>query len=138
MNANTANNDNLIYPDLSYKIVGMCYKIQNDLGRYCLEAQYANALEKELKLAGINYEREKYIPVKINKENVGKNWADFVIEDKIIIELKAKPFVERDDYYQARRYLKLNNLKLGLIINFQSKYLKPKRILNSQYSQKLA
>ncbi|MBI4159653.1 GxxExxY protein [Candidatus Wolfebacteria bacterium] len=69
---------------------------------------------------------------------IGKNWIDFIIDDKIVVDLKAKPFITRDDYYQMQRYLRLENLKLGLIINFQSKYLRPKRILNSQYSHILA
>ena len=62
---------------------------------------------------------------------------DFIIEDKIIIELKAKPFITKNDYYQTRRYLELLNLELGIIVDFRQKYLKPKRILNPKYSEHL-
>jgi len=137
MDADTANKK-IIYPELSYKIVGLCYRVQNNLGRFCRELQYAKALENELKSAKIRYEREKHLPLKTDNENIGSNWADFIVENKLVLELKAKPFIERNDYYQVQRYLRLKNLKLGLIINFQNKYLKPKRVLNSQYSQKLA
>ncbi|HDH31199.1 MAG TPA: GxxExxY protein [Candidatus Wolfebacteria bacterium] len=133
MNANIANK--IVYLELSYKIVGVSYKIQNELGRFCTEKQYANTFENELKKLKIIYKREKYLPIQINNKNMGKNWADFIIEEKVVIDLKAKPYIERSDYYQMQRYLNLANIKLGLIINFQNKYLKPKRVLNSQYSQ---
>jgi GxxExxY protein len=134
MSANTANK--IVYPELSFKLTGIAFKIQNEYGRFYTEKQYAAAFEKELGKAGIKYEREKYLPVKMREDGtIGKNRVDFVIEDRVAVDLKAKPFVERKDYYQMQRYLNLMNLKLGLIINFQSKYLRPKRILNSQYSQ---
>ena len=132
-NANTANK--IIYPALSYKIVGIGYRVQNSLGRFCREFQYARAFEEELKNEGLTYQREKYLPLQKDDKTIGKNWVDFVIEDKIAVDLKAKTFVDRNDYYQMQRYLKLCNLKLGLIINLQNKYLKPKRVLNSRYSQ---
>lgn len=135
--ANTANtaNEKIVYPELSYEIVGVAFKTQNSLGRFCTEKQYASAFEKELQRAGLKYTREAYLPAIVVGQLVGKNWADFIIETKIVVDLKAKSFVERADYYQMQRYLNLTNIKLGLIINFQSKYLKPKRVLNSQYSQ---
>jgi GxxExxY protein len=136
-NANTANTANkIVHSKLSFKLTGIAFKIQNEHGRFCTEKQYAAAFEEELGKADIKYEREKYLPVKIQEDSIiGKNWVDFVIEGIVAVDLKAKPFVERKDYYQMQRYLNLMNLKLGLIINFQSKYLKPKRILNSRYSQ---
>jgi len=135
ISANTSNTANkIVYPELSYQLTGIAYKIQNELGRFCTEKQYANAFEKELKRLKISYERERYLPTLMGGENIGKNWVDFVIAGTIAVDLKEKPYIERSDYYQMQRYLNLVNLKLGLIINFQNKYLKPKRILNSQYS----
>src|SRR3989344_879046 len=58
------------------------------------------------------------------------NFVDFIIEDKIVLELKAKPFTDKEDYYQLRRYLHNAKVKLGLLVNFRDRYLKPKRILN--------
>lgn len=57
------------------------------------------------------------------------NIADFLIENKIIIEAKAKQFILKDDYYQIQRYLQASNIKLGLLVNFRNKYIKPKRII---------
>ncbi|MBI4034059.1 MAG: GxxExxY protein [Candidatus Brennerbacteria bacterium] len=140
MNANNANaaNNKVVYPRISYELTGISFKVQNGLGRFCTEKQYASAFEKELKRKGIKYEREHYVTTNFEGEAVGKNWIDFLVnceEGWIIVDLKAKPFIERKDYYQTQRYLELKNIKLGLIINFQNKYLRPKRVLNSRYSQ---
>jgi GxxExxY protein len=80
----------LIYPDLSYEITGALFKVQNNLGRFCNEKQYADAIEQELKVRKIKYEREKILPPSFEAETQGRNRIDFVIEDKIILEIKAK------------------------------------------------
>ena len=126
--------DKLIYKDLSYDITGILFKVHNNLGRYCNEQQYGDALEHLLKESGIHYKREQILPVAFEGEKPGRNKADFVNEEKIIVELKAKRLLEKDDYYQVQRYLHAFNKKLGLLINFRDKYLKVKRILNSQGS----
>ena len=58
------------------------------------------------------------------------NIVDFIIDGKILIDLKAKRFITKEDYYQMLRYLKSSGLKLGLVVNFRGTYLKPKRIIN--------
>jgi len=117
----------IIYPELSYKINGILFGVHNNLGRYCKEKQYQDFLEELLIRNKLNFEREKEIPI---SENVCGNRADFVIDNKIIIECKAKSVVTKDDYYQLLRYLKASNMKLGLLVNFRNKYLKAKRIAN--------
>lgn len=117
----------LIYPDLSYKIVGVLFKAHNQLGRYCKEKQYQNLIEQLLKQGGLDYEREKKIPF---SDEIGGNQADFIIEDKIILECKARSFIKKEDYYQVMRYLKPSKKKLALIVNFRNKHLRPKRIAN--------
>ncbi len=125
-------NKNLIYPELSYIICGLCYHIHNKHGRYKNEKQYADLLEVLLKENEIKYEREKALPASFNGEKHRRNIPDFIVEDKIIIELKAKPFTTKEDYFQLRRYLSSRDKELGLIINFRQKYLYPKRILNQK------
>lgn len=121
----------LIYPDLSYEITGLLFEVHNELGRYCNEKQCGDLFEIKLKNNNIKYQREYKIKKLFNSELPGRNIADFLIEYKIIIEFKCKRVIERNNYYQVRRYLEAADKKLGLIVNFREKYLKPKRILNS-------
>ncbi|NCO44728.1 GxxExxY protein [Candidatus Wolfebacteria bacterium] len=124
----------LIYPDLSYKINGVFFMVHNELGRYCNEKQYADALESGFKKLNIVYEREKILPISFDGEVEGRNKVDFVIENKIIIEIKAKNVLSREEYYQIMRYLRAFNKKLGLLVNFRDRYLRPKRILKNSAS----
>ena len=122
----------IIYKDLSYDINKLLFETHNELGKYCNEKQYGDLLEKKLKENNIKYEREKNIPISFDGEKPNRNRIDFIIEDKIIIELKCRRIIGREEYYQTQRYLKAFGKKLGLIVNFRDKYLKPKRILNSE------
>lgn len=121
----------LIYEDLSYKIRGILYKTHNELGKYCNEKQYCDLLENILKKNNLKYEREKILPKMFEEEEKGRNKIDFLIEDQIILEIKAKRMLLKEDYFQLKRYLVALNKKLGILVNFRSQYLNPKRILNS-------
>lgn len=139
MYANAANmqmvKDELIFPELSYKINGLLFSVHNELGRYCNEKQYGDYLEELLKKATIKYQREFIVPPSFEGEIPGRNRVDFIIDNKIVLEMKSKRFVEREDYYQVKRYLTALNRKLGLLVNFRQKFLQPKRILNSRVSE---
>ena len=123
---------NVLYPELSYKICGLCFKIHNELGRFCNELQYADALENLFKTEKIEYERETPLPASFEGENERRNIPDFTIQKTIILDLKAKRIISKDDYYQMRRYLTAFNKELGLIVNFREYYLSPKRVLNKE------
>lgn len=116
----------IIHKELSYKIVGLLYKTHDALGRFAKESHYGDFLEKLFRENHISYEREKVLSVESFK-----NKADFIIENKMILELKVRPVISREDYYQVQRYLRASDLKLGLIVNFRHKYLNSKRIINS-------
>ncbi|MFQ5865793.1 MAG: GxxExxY protein [bacterium] len=123
MNTNKTNvKGKLIYPELSYKITGICFDVHNELGRYSREKQYCDLLERKLKEANLHYEREYAVGDTGNR-------VDFLIENKIILEAKARDFIIKDDYYQIQRYLQSLDKKLGLLVNFRNRYLKPKRIV---------
>ena len=120
-----------IYHELSYKICGVLFAVHNELGRFRNEKQYGDAVENYFKLYEVKYERELILPKSFEGESEGRNKIDFLVENKIVLELKAKRLVDRIDYYQVKRYLTSLNKKLGLLVNFQDKFLRPKRILNS-------
>ena len=122
----------LIEKELSYKIVGLLYKVHRQLDRYCRERQYGDLFEQLLKDEKIKYSREHPIEIAGRKSN----FTDFYIKSIILLDLKNKPFITKDDYYQMRRYLEILGKELGLIVNFRNKYLKPKRILNTRMYHK--
>ena len=121
---------NILHPELSYKICGFLFSIHNKLGRYRNEKQYGDALENLLKENKVNFLREKSLPVSFIGEEERRNIPDFIIEDKIIIDLKAKRLTTKEDYFQMKRYLASYNKELGLLVNFRQKYIYPKRVVN--------
>ncbi|MEI8123730.1 MAG: GxxExxY protein [bacterium] len=115
-------NSNLIYPELSYIITGILFSVHNEIGMYGREKQYCDLIEKKLKEIKLPHKRELSI------SNTG-NILDFVIDEKIILELKSVNTVTKEYYRQIQNYLQQTNIKLGLLVNFRSKYLKPLRIV---------
>ncbi len=135
MNNKKLHRNDILYPELSYKITGICFDVQNELGRYLNEKQYGDYLETLFAENGINYEREKVLPQAFDGEKARRNILDFIIEDCIVLELKTKMFITKQDYYQVQRYLNSYNKKLGLIVNFRQRYIKPRRVLNLNYKK---
>ena len=121
----------LVYQELSYQINGILFAVHNERGRFCNEQQYADAVEGHLKKLSIPYEREKVLPPSFEAEREGRNRVDFLIAEKIILEIKAKRFLNRSDYYQVKRYTTALDKKLGVLVNFRARSIYPKRILNS-------
>lgn len=120
----------ILYPELSYQIIGIAFDVHNELGQFAREKQYADLLEKKLREIGLNYKRELRI-------GDSGNIADFVVgsNNEILLELKTTRVVIRDHFRQIQNYLQVTGIDLGIIINFSDKYLKPKRVLRiSTYS----
>ncbi len=120
----------LIYKDESFDIIGMCMEVHNNLGPGFLEIVYKDALEWEFRKAHIPFEREKMYVV--NYKNIilpHKFFADFVVFDKIILEVKAVSGITDEFVARAINYLKVSNNKLALIVNFGEMKLKYKRIV---------
>ncbi len=130
-NTRISNSDaKVIYPELSYTLNGIFYRVQNKLGRFCKEKQYSDAIEMELKYQNLEYKRETRLPQIYDGRDLGGNTADFVVMGKILIEVKAKTFITREDFLQTLRYIKAANLRLGPLVNFRSRYLRIRRLLN--------
>lgn len=123
---NRANTAQLIYPELSYTVTGACFAVHNELGPYAKEKQYGDLLETKLQERGIAYAREYRIA------DTG-NHVDFLIEGKIILELKAKRLLTKEDYFQTQRYLQESGIKLAFLLNFRNKYIKPVRIVRIEH-----
>jgi len=123
----------LVHEDLTYKINGVCFRVHRKLGRFCRERQYCNELGKLLQESGLSFERE-YLLSKLEEYSPKGNRVDFLIEGCVILEVKAKKFITKNDYFQMLRYLEAANLQLGIIVNFRNTYLKPKRIINSKFN----
>lgn len=132
MRTNDTNDTNkIIYPELSYTLNGICFDVHNDVGRFAKEKHYGDALEKRLIELRIPYQRELAVP------NTGDR-IDFLIGGKIILELKAKRIVTKLDYYQLQRYLQVFDVRLGILVNFRSQYLKPYRVVRIDTNRKPA
>lgn len=117
-------NNTVLYPELSYRLVGLVFDTHNELGRFAREKQYADSLEQKLKVTNIQYQREYRI-------GDSGNIVDFLISgsEEVLLELKTVRFLNRAHFRQMQNYLQQTQIKLGLLINFSDKNLSPKRIL---------
>jgi len=120
----------LVFPEISYKLIGLAFEVYNELGFGYKEKYYQQAYEKLLIRDKIEYQRELYANVKFQDQDLAKIYLDFLIENKVILELKAKDRFLISNIKQVHTYLKAKKLKLGLIINFTKSGIKHKRILN--------
>lgn len=111
----------MLYQDLSDKIIKCFYEVYNILGYGFLEKVYESALFNELKISGLNCERQKKIDVYYKATLVGEYYADIIVEDKIILELKAAEAICEEHEFQLINYLKATNVEVGLLLNFGKK-----------------
>ena len=120
----------LLYPKESYKITGALYEVHKELGPGLLEKVYQEALEKELRIQGIPFEREKSFNISYKGEVLEQMYiADFVCYDKIVVELKAVEALLPIHTAQVINYLTITGYKLGLLVNFNARQIKPERIV---------
>jgi len=123
----TVNFDNYVaeepylYKDLTSTIISCFYKVYNNLGYGFLEKVYENALKIELESKGLTVEKQKPISVYYNEHLVGEYYADLIVEDKVILELKATETLCEEHEYQLINYLKATDIEVGLLFNFGKK-----------------
>jgi len=122
--------DDLVFPELSYAIVGILYDVYNNLGGGYQEKYYQRAIATALTDKGIVFKREAVVPLTYHGDDVGRYFLDFLIEDKIVLELKKGNHFAPSNISQIMGYLKSLNLKLGLLANFTNNGLYYKRIVN--------
>ena len=120
----------LIYEELSNKIIKAYYNVEKVLGKGLAEKVYENALCIELEEMGIPYVRQKELPVEYKGHNIGNYIADLMVDDKIILELKAVNAITPEHVAQTLNYVNLTHSKVGYILNFsQQEGLGFKRLL---------
>lgn len=112
----------VVHPELSYTIVGVLFEAHKELGSYAREKQYGDFIEKRFKEANLPYQRELAI------SNTG-NILDFLIDDKVVLELKSVREISKEYYRQIQNYLQQTNMKLGILVNFRTPHLRPIRVL---------
>lgn len=122
--------NDLIYPDLSYKIVGVLYDVYNEIGGGYREKYYQKATSIALSRANIIFKEQVYLLVSYKASKIGSQYLDFLIENKIILEIKVGENFVRRNIQQVYEYLKANGLKLGILANFTKTGLRYKRIIN--------
>ena len=120
----------LLYEKETYEIIGACMEVYNELGKGFSEIVYKDALEYEFQLRKIPYEREKLYRVKYKDKILQHSYnADFIVYNKIALEVKAIEQLVRGNVRQTLNYLAASKLKLGLLVNFGEDSLKHKRII---------
>jgi GxxExxY protein len=124
------NRESILYRDLSYKIVGLAMEVHRKLGYGFLEKVYENAMMVLFQREGIRAKQQISVKVYFEGVEVGYYVADIVVEDKIIIELKAAENLVDGHRAQTLNYLKATNMKLALLLNFGKQKLQCERLVN--------
>jgi GxxExxY protein len=127
---NKLRKENLAHPDLSYKIIGCAFEVFNQLGNGHKEIVFHKALALEFVNQKLNFKEEVYFPVEFKGVNVGRNYFDFLVDDKIIVEIKSLSRFLKGYFDQAKNYLAVSRLKLALLINFGNDCVQCKRVVN--------
>lgn len=119
----------ILYKDLSYRIVGLAMQVHNSLGHGFLEKVYENALMVLLKREGIKAKQQTQITVYFEGEVVGDYYADILVEERVILELKSVEKIIDVHKAQALNYLKATGLPLAIILNFSKDRLEYERLV---------
>jgi len=129
-------NQNKKYEELTYTIIGCAMEVHKILGNGFQEVIYQRAMAIELDNQNIVFGREIEMPIYYKDAGIGSRRVDFLIDHKILVELKA--IIELEDVHLAQtlNYLEAFNLEIGLLLNFGSKSLQYKRLLNKKYDSK--
>ena len=125
----------LVYPELSYKITGILYKVYNQMGGGYQEKYYQRAVKRELFTSKIPFLEQVRTDFNYNGKIVGRYYVDFIIDHKIALELKATPNFSIKDTMQVLNYLKQSNLKLGILASFNRNNVIYRRILRGKDHQ---
>jgi len=130
MPQNKLKREDLIYPELSYKIVGILFNTGKEVSFGHKENFYQNAIANTFVENKIPFKQQLKARVKYKEKEIGYYFFDFLVFDKIVVELKQKNYFSKKDIDQTYSYLKAANLKLGILIYFTKNGIRYKRIVN--------
>ncbi len=122
---------NYIYKDLTYKIIGCLYEVHKELGSVHKENIYQKALAVEFRDKNIPFTEEKTINVKYKDKKIGVYKPDFIIDDKVVLEIKVAPLITKSMKDQVYYYAKGTQYKLVLLANFGTSKVDIKRLIYS-------
>ena len=125
-------NNLMLYSELTKLIIGCCIEVHKRLGNGFQEVIYQRALQIEMDLAGLNFERELEMPVYYRNTEIATRRVDFLVEGKVIVELKALLELEGAHLAQAINYLQVYKIEVGLLVNFGATSLEFKRVFNNK------
>ncbi len=121
--------NNYKYSDITSRIIGCAMEVHGIIGNGFQEVIYQRAMEIEMADQGLNFSREFEIPIFYKNTHIGKRRADFFVEEKIMVELKAVIQLEDVHLAQAINYLEAYRMEVGLLINFGCRSLQFKRVM---------
>jgi len=119
------------YADITEKIIGCAMKVHNKLGNGFKEVIYQRALAIEMRKTNLNFLREFEMDIHYDDEIIGNRRVDFLVEDKIMVEIKALSELDNSQPAQIINYLEAYNVEIGLLLNFGAKSLQFRRFINS-------
>ncbi len=123
----------LVLPNLSYLIVGCLFDVHQNLGPSMLEKYYQRAIAKSLKEKNLDYKKELKIQLEYKGKKIGWYSLDFLVENQVILEVKAKRSYNPLFFKQVLAYLKSSNLPLAIVANFRRPSLEYKRVINANF-----
>ena len=121
----------VIYKELSYIIMGVLFEVDNELGFGYREKIYENAIAETFNRKKIGYRRQASYQVLFKGKEVGRHYLDFIVEDKVVLEIKRGNYMSPRSIKQVIGYLKVTNMKLAILASFTINGVKFHRLLNN-------
>lgn len=124
----------VIYPSLSYEIIGAAFDVFNSIGYGLSEKYYQRAYAKALEERRLSFKKEQIVDSYYQEQKLGKYFLDFVVENSVVVELKVRPKLGYVHIKQVMDYLKAGSYKLAILIYFTREGIKYRRVININYA----
>jgi GxxExxY protein len=123
-------NTTFVHPELSYKIIGSLYQVDNELGSGYQEKYYQRGTAAVFTKNGLKFVEQVYVPLVVQGAQIGCYYLDFLVEGTVVVEIKRGNYFVHTNIQQVNAYLKSTGLQLGILANFTDKGVRIKRIVN--------